>query len=351
MAVPYNEIYMEALTLKEHGQFNGVNHCAYKRCGSGASLLKVLMDQPGFGMVEKFKSLIPFEQSSGSSDPNTCVLMFPSIDKYLEVVDAIYGLTSDMPMRSVFPCNPTMDWSLNADFRQSFALGDAGWGSLAKKVATPSVDLANVLIDKSGDMSMHYDTAGAYVDVSSFLHGDPENMIEFDTFKPQERVIIYVNGWMSWSVDGARLVNRGVALIGAIMALESLGIGVQVELTFRGSNSWVGDNHGIWRSVSSIRVHESGTTLNAPRILAWTGHPGIIRGLMYGGTSCMWPGGSENHFPDGIYAPGVNIPGVKGIIIVPEGGDSAWATQESATKWAKSAFNKLMEDKEKQEAK
>ncbi len=327
--------------LPEDGKFTPKLHSIKRPWRGESDALKTLWAKPAFGLVSRFMNIIPDPMNEGQSE--CAFLVLPSIDKYLEIIDGIHGLTGDTPLDQPYNASPTMEWSLGADMRQGFALADAGWGSLAKKVAQPSVDLANVLIDKSGDLSMHMDTTGSFVDVPSFLHGDPENMVEFDTFMPSERVIIYVDGFMSWCVPGERLVNRGIALLGAVLALESLGINVQVELTFAGNNSKImSDKAGPKKCISQIRIHESGASVNAARLLAWIGHPGILRPVLYGGQASMWPGGSNNHFMAGFYAPGTLLPGVKGIIAVPGGGDSAWNELKTAEDWAKKAFGKVM---------
>ena len=112
------------------------------------------------------------------------------------------------------------------------------WAEGAEKMVQGVADAA-ALRENAPDPVVSNDVAGFMPDVPTYLAGQPDSMFAYqagDMTTSQMPTVSIAIGTFSWAVDSHAVLNRGIAILSLIDAVEAIGYRVQLD--------YVGDNTG-----------------------------------------------------------------------------------------------------------
>lgn len=126
------------------------------------------------------------------------------------------------------------EWSGTATIEDAYALAEYGWAEGYKKM--------KVL---SGDFKTHQgflpeitrDVCGEFVDVDTYLRGEPECMFTFNGFKPAKFLRLIINTGGNCNISSDMIYERGSILVNMIDSLESHGVRCEIWASMAVVNS------------------------------------------------------------------------------------------------------------------
>ena len=194
------------------------------------------------------------------------------VARYLDTTPRIDGC-GDFSIReqSDFECPMTWDAAIQ------LARTGGYWAEGADKMVQGVADAA-ALRENHAQPMLHNDVAGFMPDVPAYLAGVPDNMVAYaqgDMTTSQTPTITIGVGTFSWGVDSKSVMNRGIAILSLIDAVEAIGYRVQLD--------YVGDNKGSG-GLKKIRVvlKEASQHWNAGSVAFAIAHAGMLRRLTVG---------------------------------------------------------------------
>ena len=194
------------------------------------------------------------------------------VAKYLDTTPRIDGC-GEFSIRDQSARECPMDWE------DAIQLARTGgyWAEGAAKMVQGVADAA-ALRENYAQPMLHNDVAGFMPDVPAYLAGVPDNMIAFaqgDMTTAQTPTITIGVGTFSYGVDSSAVMNRGIAILSLIDAVEAIGYRVQLD--------YVGDNTGSG-GLKKIRVvlKEASQHWNAGSVAFAIAHAGMLRRLTVG---------------------------------------------------------------------
>lgn len=174
-------------------------------------------------------------------------------------------------------------WTWSHNTAQAMALVKTGWAAGAAHVKSTHVDIANSYLSEHTEESTRYDVAGSFVDVGAFLTGIPECMVDFCEEKRETRAVrIMVDMSVSAAIDADAIFARGIAIMGAVMAVQASGVAVTVDLVL---NATLYTDDGKVLSSVSVTAHKPGDILDTSRLAYFLAHPAFTRLIMLGGVA------------------------------------------------------------------
>ena len=244
------------------------------------------------------------------------------------------------------------NWA-GATWDEALALATYGWTA-----PVPEVDVAvaalreNIRVRADGVSTLVpiWDVTGSEVDVSGYLAGVPECMIDWDprTLSSHGRVVTFlVPGSYPNTVPRPHVINRGVALAALCSAIISAAHSVEVWSGFTGSvprRAGAGDD----RFCAAARVISAGEPLDVARLLFAMAHPAMLRRLWFG----VWDS-AEPHIatrmPPNRYGTSVpcavsDLPGERTdayVFPLLGQGERQWQSPEAALAWCTATFTTL----------
>lgn len=148
------------------------------------------------------------------------------------------------------------------------------WAEGAAQIVQGVAD-ASALRENMPDPVISNDVAGFMPDVPTYLAGQPDSMYAMqagDMATVQLPTVSIGIGTFSWAVDSHAVMNRGIAILSLIDAVEAIG--------YRCSLDYVGDNTGIG-GLKKIRtvLKRPQDHWNAGQVAFAIAHAGMLRRL------------------------------------------------------------------------
>lgn len=208
------------------------------------------------------------------------VRFFNSLDELFNYVDAPVALDVECSSRKI----DRGDWNGTATYEDAIALARTGWSAMRPNVDSILTDIdakvRTMVLDRP---ATKFDVTGAYVDVATYLTGDPECMIEIieEPTPVHGRVArILIQGTASWSVDAEMIQARGAAVCALADALARSGIYLEVwqEFTVRGK---VRGNQKETTDATAVCLKRASDPLDIDLLMFPLGHPAMFRRLIF----------------------------------------------------------------------
>lgn len=169
-------------------------------------------------------------------------------------------------------------WTKTRTFEDAIKLASDGWkegAGLVKKIVDDKIHA----IGKSYTFVPKYDTSGDSVDMSRFMAGEPENMIEWEfTETAGHKVVdIYCGVCASAAYSAESLINYGAARLSVVDYLES--IGVRVNLYAYWAFGDMLDSHV--KKIVIIKIKNADESLNMATTSFALAHPSFLRRILF----------------------------------------------------------------------
>jgi len=188
---------------------------------------------------------------------------------------------------------------------------------------------------------------GPIWDMPSVLAGLPEPGLGFAEMPVRDRLIrIMLSGFCSGSIDHESINRRGKAIITLLAAIDALGYPFEAKILSCGMIE--GGPHSGQKSVTEIRIHESGQTFDLQRMAFMLGHVAPIRHLLYAFETYVQDGARtwyyDNALEEAIRQATVADGGVALDPMLGHSGDEKWNDDKSAQQWVEAQISRI--DKE-----
>lgn len=164
-------------------------------------------------------------------------------------------------------------WDLGLGYPKSFQHARFGWVERASDLLRYSVAVSEL---HDASVSSRWDFSGDMVDVGRLLSGEPECMLQFYNRDPK-LITLEVNISARAKVDATHLFNRGVAVAGAIMALQSQGFSVRLAVYDAVSET----NSGLATHKTVVQISDYGEYMDPGRIAFFVAHPAALRRAIF----------------------------------------------------------------------
>ena len=164
-----------------------------------------------------------------------------------------------------------------ASYDESIGMLTNGWKEGRKKMEEFQRGISNDIKPRDIAPVGFFDVAGDECDISRFLSGDPENMLDFkfqETSKQGRIIKLMVQGWIHAGGNQAQMLRRGAAALAIADALEDAGYRVELELYFYNSES---NAHSMFY----VPVKESDQDLQVDRLTYLFCHVSVMRRLWF----------------------------------------------------------------------
>lgn len=158
----------------------------------------------------------------------------------------------------------------------AFRMARFGWREQTPKVAEMAGRVADRVVTHSAlalRTEVSYDVVGAAYDPGAYMSGIPECWVAFKPVEEKGAVRIIMDGTVSAGVSKENKIALGTAVTALILALNSAGHPVTVDLFFGGSRG----------ESCFIRLHDGalGAPLDIDRIVYGIAHPLPMRGMAH----------------------------------------------------------------------
>lgn len=230
-------------------------------------------------------------------------------------------------------------WSGTDSIEHAKRLFIEGWHEGVVEMQNVTEDIERTLLDRIPRPEMRHDVTGAEVDITAYMAGEPECMLDWHTHPQNDLGIrIVVNGTFSGGMDQRIIKSRGAAVVAFIHALQLLDIPAELW------GYWAVDTHtrkhGMRKHEVWCRISRPGYEVDIERVAFMLAHPSMLRRIMfalwerepsqirrdfrfrpsggYGGVR-EWPA-SERGEHD-LYLPGMTY------------GDGRWGSAAKAVEW------------------
>lgn len=167
-------------------------------------------------------------------------------------------------------------WDSGVGLVDSYRLAREGWRDGADKIS----QLSEKILDKIGRATGNQVAAtpavdgGAWVDVARYLSGEPEHFYRFEENIVSKRVIeIGMSVCASGAIPGQTILNRGAAVLAAIVAMEQKGysVGLTVDETANYKTTLTHE----------VCVKVPGEILDVDRLAFVCTHPAFLRRICF----------------------------------------------------------------------
>ncbi len=175
-----------------------------------------------------------------------------------------------------------MSFTGGANWSQALQLAESGWTEGAAK----SQEFLAILQEVVPPLIRHTELVmegapGAFVDIDTFLTGEPEHWVNFETKETPRPVNILICGSFASAAPERVLINRGCALAALVDILEGRGYQVQVDVCYIVQNPAPGA--GAVKDYYELKVtmKHSDQPLDLDALVFSTAHPACPRRLAF----------------------------------------------------------------------
>lgn len=170
----------------------------------------------------------------------------------------------------------TKSFTGTKDMAAALGLARLGWREGARRMIAAAAGTAVQSDCRPADV---YDVAGYMPDVAAYCAGQVDHMIDRDPDSADRAarpvVRLYVNGCYSAGTETEQINNAGLALLGAVDALESSGRSVEVNWMY-----WTGSYTGSYvRHLITVRFKAAEEHWDLDRAAFVLAHPSMLRRL------------------------------------------------------------------------
>lgn len=171
----------------------------------------------------------------------------------------------------------------HADFAGATAEGAAalalyGWPEGAREASILASKVVQAVIAGTGNalvMQMQSDVCGACYDVGAYCSGEPECWIRPEPTLTKRAISIGVNAGASGGVPASALRNRGIAIASLVLALQTAGYPVTVDVFEVSHSGYSGAQSFVTRITDA-----TGSPLDIDRLVYSIGHPSMLRQII-----------------------------------------------------------------------
>jgi hypothetical protein len=167
--------------------------------------------------------------------------------------------------------HPARGFTGNVDYKGAAALADNGWSD------APRLDLLADQIAPAATRTaheMHHAVAGAFVDVSRYIEGHPEDMLEFTEEPAPRSLSLAVQISKSASVSNRSMELAGAVALAVIDTLSSAGISAELY--------GYATAQGKANALTIFPLKRASEQVDPNQIAFWLCHPAAFRQLIFG---------------------------------------------------------------------
>lgn len=170
----------------------------------------------------------------------------------------------------------SMSWDLNTSFDGIIEILESGWNEGSKKVVELSAQLGiENLVDQTQTI-LEPDFSGSILDVGEYINGNPEHFLEYtESEVPKQVVKICVPLTISGGENAQSLINRGVAMLALIDAIELTGVSTEVWM-----NVYIGIR-GDGNLLTELKVKSSDEPFDVDKLACIIAHPAFFRRVYF----------------------------------------------------------------------
>lgn len=236
-------------------------------------------------------------------------------------------------------------WSGTKTWAEAVSLATGGWAEGYDRMTRIAARLTRDITRDIEQPSVEFAVTGSYVDVGSFLSGEPECMGTF-VYAPVEQPVVQIvaNVRVNAAVGHDVIETRGLATLALIDALERAGRRCEV-IAISAGTGWgkLGDGPHVERIVLK-RPQEQAN----PGLLAFAlSHPAMLRRLLFSFEETL-PAKVREHFGyGGPFGGGYNAPcevpkDMRGDVYVTcaDFKDGRWRGKDTAEAWVREQLAK-----------
>jgi hypothetical protein len=214
---------------------------------------------------------------------NTQYVAMVEFDSVNEVAELVTAKHRHVPTLRNMDSQPEWYGDNISSMRDVETLAREGWDEKNDdwmKIAEDTLES----IERSFDVptwSSHYDVTGSDVDVSRYLIGEPENMIQFDLVQSTKvgRVVsIAVNIVASAVVSAETIEARGKCVMALVFALERIGIRTEIYADMQVSEWTFRDAKTFGRIITKVK--DAGEVLDPAMVSYALAHASFFRALV-----------------------------------------------------------------------
>lgn len=183
------------------------------------------------------------------------------------------------------------EFTMCSSLAQADELAHNGWtDELPAALAIADEAIAKVETDHTMTQFVSaYDVCGSDVDVSRFLSGEPENMIDYPmgpVVKAGKVITLCASVSVSGAVSAKAMVRRGQIVTALALALARLGYALEVYVDLHGQSSATAN-----RSVTRTLVKTASDIIDPARLMFALAHPAMLR-VFYFAALANFPSGT-----------------------------------------------------------
>lgn len=166
-------------------------------------------------------------------------------------------------------------------WEDAVSLARNGWTEGLSKLNYRLENTDEVIRDIKNKFNTFNSVSGAYVDVSRYIEGEPECMVEFENAVENSFATIYVSGSVNASVETSEIIERGKKVMEVIDALEQNNIRTKVIMIFAANSSrgFFGDTSVTDIQFITIKTHRDRLDLESLNFAIC--HPSFFRRLLF----------------------------------------------------------------------
>jgi len=179
-------------------------------------------------------------------------------------------------------CSGTSSFTLTANYDEAMQLAVVGWEDKVKEARTLSELLINKILDYMVTTTIHYDVEGIDFDMARVHNGEPECWYRFEEHVTENEgdavVRIVINNMASCGVETETIIKRGAVIAALVETLEYAHRRVEVV-----SHSPFSETNGKYAPSAEFKiiVKTAGQPLDLARLMFMSGHPSMLRRLLF----------------------------------------------------------------------
>lgn len=167
-------------------------------------------------------------------------------------------------------------WAGTPNIDEAKRLFIEGWPQGVVEMRGMVEDIERVLLDKIPRPTTHRDVYGSDVDISAYMEGDPECMVDW-RIEPQtdQGIRIIVNGTFSAGISQRKIKARGAAIVAFLHALQMVDIPAELW-GYWAVNNYDDAKHEVW-----VRISRPGYEIDIERVAFLLAHPSMLRRIVF----------------------------------------------------------------------
>lgn len=205
---------------------------------------------------------------------------FPSLYEFLREVELPHTWKPKEYGEAFVSDKPDFNFYGTKSLSEAIDLCRSGWDEGIVKVNNLVDKIKYKLNHLLKDFSPIRSYTGSMVDIDAFIHGEPENMLEWEIgVRDKPTITIHYNISTSASVSMNTMVAKGAATLAMIDILEALGTRVYLKIGETCRGSYVGSTQFF--TATFITAKEANEPLNINLLAFALAHPSMLRRLHF----------------------------------------------------------------------